>query len=217
MKYYLTSNGLTNDLLTEAFLELLERPSSSARAVFVPTAANPYSDTSWVERDLEGLRLSGIGHVDILDLSQCDLAEWLPLCQDADVLWFNGGNVYFLLEWMKRSGIADELERSLFDKIYVGVSAGSMVLGPSVETNTPFFPEEDDYKSEDLAGLGLVPLAVVPHLNAPNFPEVNFGNLQEFSKLVQYPIYALDDQSAVLVDGKQIKVVSHGGYRVYNN
>jgi dipeptidase E len=99
----------------------------------------------------------------------------------------------------------------------MGISAGSMVAGPSVESNSPIFPEEDEGKIEDLRGLSLVPFAIVPHLNSASFANARHEQIERFADYVQYPVYALDDQSAIQVSDGEIRVISTGVYRVYSN
>ena len=142
--------------------------------------------------------------------------EALSRCSAADVIWFNGGNTYFLLDWVRRSRLAAELPELLKNRLYVGVSAGSMIAGPTIETNTPLFPEEDDHKIDDLTGLNLVQFAIVPHLFSGDFPHVSPGHIERFAATVSYPIYALDDNSAVVAAEGSLRVVSEGQARVYN-
>jgi len=216
MKFFLTSSGLTNANLTQAFCELVPKPVATSRVAFIPTGANVYTDTSWLDDDIKNLRGSGVGDIDMIDISKLDSSEWVPRCREADVLWFNGGNTYYLLDWIRRSGMSTELRPLLQDKIYAGVSAGSMVAGPSVESNTSIFPEEDDHKTDDLEGLKLVPFAVIPHLNSPNFPHARTKTIEKFANSVSYPVYALDDQSALVSIDGSIDLVSEGEYRAYN-
>jgi dipeptidase E len=213
MKFFLTSSGLTTETLRNAFRAILP---SDPRVVFVPTAAKPYPDTSWLKDDIENVRLAGVT-VDLLDISTASRDEWFGSIEAADAICFGGGNTYFLLEWVRRCGLASELPVLLQDKVYMGISAGSMIAGPSIESNSPIFPEEDDGITEDRSGLSLVPFAVVPHLNSPSFPRSRAGNIRTFAAGVPYPVYALDDRSAIeFVDGR-MRVVSTGEYQAYNN
>ncbi len=54
---------------------------------------------------------------------------WVTWVRQADVLLVDGGDATYLCHWMRQSGLADLLA-SLLDTVWVGVSAGSMVMTP---------------------------------------------------------------------------------------
>jgi dipeptidase E len=174
-----------------------------------------YRDRSWLKGDIDNIKAAGIQVTDI-DISVAPKADIVGVLEAADAICFGGGNAYFLLDWVRRSGIDKLLPNLLERRVYMGISAGSMIAGPSIETNTPFFPEEDEGKIEDLKGLCLVPWAVVPHLNSPSFPQVRDERVQSFASSVHYPVVALDDASALEVLKEGEWVVSTGEYRMYS-
>lgn len=210
MKFFLTSSGLTNRLLTKTFCDLLPRPAAECRIAFIPTAANLSDETDWLDDDIKNMMNSGIGHVDHVDIAVAPKSEWLPKLQEADVLWFNGGYTSYLLDWIRKSGLIEELNELLSSRLYVGSSAGSMVAGPSIESNSVIYPEEDDYKIDDISGLNFVPFAIIPHLNSDFFSKAKPEFIEEFSKSVNYPVYALDDNSAVLSINGSVSLISEG-------
>jgi dipeptidase E len=212
MKLFLTSAGLTTDTLRTAFRALLP---SNPRVAFVPTAARLYQDTSWLEADIGNIRAADV-EVDLVDISLAPKSAWLEAFNTADAICFGGGNTYFLLDWIRRCGLAEMLPALLKSRVYMGISAGSMVAGPSVESNSPIFPEEDEGKIDDLRGLSLVPFAVVPHLNSAMFSNARDEHVHRFANSVTYPVYALDDQSAIEVTDGKTRVVSSGDYKAYN-
>ena len=55
--------------------------------------------------------------------------NWVPAVREADALLVWGGDVLYLTYWLRQSGLADLLP-SLSDTVYVGVSAGSIVVTP---------------------------------------------------------------------------------------
>lgn len=212
MKLFLTSGGLTTDALRDAFQAMLP---SKARIAFVPTAAKLYQDTSWLNDDIENVRKSG-ATVELVDISTSSHAHWLKAFEASDSICFGGGNTYFLLDWVRRCGLSSILPALLDRRVYMGISAGSMIAGPSIESNSPIFPEEDVGKIEDLQGLSLVPFAVIPHLNSPSFSGARLEPIERFASTVRYPVYAIDDRSAIQVIDGQTTVVSTGEYKAYN-
>ena len=86
--------------------------------------------------------------------------RWKPWVQEADVLLVDGGDATYLHHWMRESGLADLLP-SLPDTVWVGVSAGSMVMTPRVGE---YFVEWSS--APDDSTLGVVDFSIFPHLNA---------------------------------------------------
>jgi dipeptidase E len=120
--------------------------------------------------------------------------------------------------WLKKSGLAEVLPEFLKTKVYVGISAGSMVTCPSIALSNKdkkvYYEKWTGYGSEE--GLGLVNFYFRPHLNTRFFPNANSDTFQEIAKTIKEPIYALDDESALQVIDGSVKIVSEGEYLVFN-
>jgi dipeptidase E len=217
MRLFLTSSGLTNSSLTRSLCGLLTMPIHQAKVAFIPTAANVSSETGWLDKSIANLRNSGIASIEIVDLAILETEIMLEKCTHADVIWLSGGNTYFLLDWVRRSGLAAALPQLLKDRVYVGVSAGSMIAGPGIETNAPFFPKEEEHRIDDLRALELVPFAVIPHLSSASYHHITPESIESFSATVSYPIIALDDNSAIEVNNGKLRLVSEGLALTYNN
>lgn len=98
-------------------------------------------------------------------------------------------------------------------RIWIGASAGSCVLCPTVCNSCQDLFDEDieGFKRE---GLGFVDFQFIPHLNNEYFPKINVENLQNASRdLLEIDgkkLYAVDDNGAVSVNDKSVKIVSEG-------
>jgi dipeptidase E len=215
MKLLLTSAGLSNPSIIKALESLLEKPAKGVKLAFIPTAANVEAgDKSWMIDDLNNFRKAGF-EVDIVDISAVSKNIWLPRLQEAEVLFFGGGNTFHLMHWVKRSGLQEELPSLLSIRIYAGISAGSCIAGPTIYNSVQnLFGEK--YELEIKEGLGLVNLQVIPHLNSPYFDKIREENLQEASEDLTEPIYALDDNSALKIVDGTIEVVSEGIWKKFN-
>ncbi len=219
MKLLLTSGGITNKSIAKAFLELIGKPAGEATVAFIPTAANAEEgDKGWFIDDLSNLKKQNLKCIDIVDISALPKDVWLPRLEAADVLFFSGGNTPHLLYWLKKSGLAELLPNLLKTRVYVGISAGSIVAAPTLALSSKAdlpFPHEDA-EGQGKEGLHLINFHVRPHLNSPDFPKAAAEYLQERAKEIPETIYALDDQSALkVIDGK-VEVVSEGEYLVFN-
>ena len=136
--------------------------------------------------------------------------------EEADVLFFEGGNTYHLMKWMNKSGLTNLLPELLKTKVYVGLSAGSMVTSPDLALRLSQIIYREDMEEEPMVGLNYVDFYFLPHLNSPYFPARMEENIKEAAKTLSKKIYALDDQSALkIVDGK-IEIISEGKYLIFN-
>ena len=141
MKFLLTSAGIKNTSIHDALVDLLGKPIAESSALCIPTAsyANPDgAGQAW--RFISGreprtpmceLGWKSLGVLELTALPSIDEEHWVPMVRETDVLLVNGGDPLYLCYWMRESGLADLLP-SLGETVYVGLSAGSMVMAPSI-------------------------------------------------------------------------------------
>jgi dipeptidase E len=214
MKLLLTSAGLRNDSLRNAVRSLVEK--ENIRIAFIPTAANTeIGDKHWLIDDLVNCRK--VGAVDIVDISAIPKEKWLPRIKGVDVLVFGGGNMFHLMHWITKSGLQEELPELLKTRVYVGISAGSMVTNQSLSLRqSQHLYEEDMDKTGDGVALGYVPFFTLPHLNSADFPKVREENIALEAQKAHAPIYAIDDNSAIKVVNGKVDVISEGKWKLFN-
>ena len=218
MKLLLTSMGLTNKSIANALFELTGKRPEDTTIVFIPTASNvELGNKDWLITDLINLRKQSFKSIEITDISAVDEKIWKPSLEGADVLFFEGGNTYHLMRWLNRSGLAKLLPELLKDKVYVGVSAGSMVTSPDLALK---FSQElydvDMLETEELEGLNFVDFYFLPHLNSEWFEKMKKENIEKVGEEISRPIYALDDDSALKIVDNKIEVISEGEWFVIN-
>ena len=205
-----------NRSIADEFLKLVGKKASNITIGFIPTAAYVEEDTGWLDDDIENLKKIGIEKLVMVDIAKMKKEEWLPALERSDVIWVNGGNTYYLLDCVRKSGLLEELPRLLETRLYVGSSAGSIIVGPDLEINK-LFPEEAGYRLEDVTGLNYVLFTVCPHFNSPFFEEPTERNVGAFAETVQYPVYLIDDETAISVNSDRVKVISEGTYKAFNS
>jgi dipeptidase E len=142
----LTSAGLRNETLKSALADLVGKRFGAARAVFIPTASVATAgDHGWVIEDLNRLHGLGWRELNILELSGLPPHMIVERLRHADVIYVEGGNHYHLANSM--TGLAPELADILESKVYVGVSAGSMIFSRKLSQRTgEAFGEQDDLR-----------------------------------------------------------------------
>jgi dipeptidase E len=148
--------------------------------------------------------------LELTALPSIDEGRWVPWVKETDVLLVNGGDALYLGHWMKQSGIA-ELLPSLRETIYVGFSAGSMVLTPRIgEDFVGWKPSTGDDST-----LGIVNFSIFPHVDHPDLPENTMAEAERWAASIEGPAYAIDDDTAIKVADGNIEVVSEGHWRLF--
>ncbi|KKR07717.1 MAG: Peptidase S51 dipeptidase E [Parcubacteria group bacterium GW2011_GWC2_39_14] len=212
MKLLLTSAGLANKSITNTLFDLVGKKPEDTTIVVIPTASNlALGDKDWFINDLINLQKQNFKSIEITDISAVDESIWRPSLEGADVLFFEGGNSYHLMEWLNKSGLTKMLSELLKTKVYVGVSAGSMVTNKNLALNiSQIIYDEDLDRKVELNGLNYVDFYFLPHLNSPDFINLKENIIRETVKDMSEKIYALDDNSALKIVDSKIEIVSEG-------
>jgi len=220
VKLLLTSGGVTNPSIREALVQLLGKPIVECRALCVPTAqwAHPMCDPTSVRgfvaaepewQQFSGLGWASLGVLELTALPSIGAERWVPWVRGADVLLVDGGDATYLCHWMRESGLADLLP-SLPDTVWVGVSAGSMVLTPRIGAYFVEWPSAADDR-----GLGVVDFSIFPHLDA--FPGNAMEDAERWAASIGGAAYAIDEQTAIKVVDGSVEVVSEGRWTKFGS
>jgi dipeptidase E len=123
----------------------------------------------------------------------------------------NGGDPLYLNWWMRQSGLAELLPSLRSETVYVGLSAGSMVMAPNIG--------EDFVRWRPPTGgdetLGLVDFAMFPHLDHEDLPENTMADAEKWAAGMSVPAYAIDDQTAIKVVDGAVDVISEGHWKLF--
>jgi dipeptidase E len=202
---------------------LLGKPIAESNALFIPTAQwgqpactpiSVWKSTAGQWADAGGLcdlGWSSIGVLELTALPDIDPQRWQPWVRDADVLLVDGGEAVYLGGWMRRSGLAGMLP-ALPDTVWVGVSAGSMVMTPRI--GREFVDWRPDGSDETL---GVVDFSIFPHLDYPGWPDNALERAREWATRMPGPAYAIDDQTAISVVDGAVEVVSEGHWEFFDS
>jgi len=221
MKLLLTSAGISNTSIRNALVDLLGKPIAEASAIFVPTAIYAIADGANIARKVIcgsfgdpfcDLGWKSLGVLELTALPSIKQELWVPMLQETDALLVGGGDCQYLCYWMQHSGLATLLPSLLRKTVYVGLSAGSMIMtrfGTTYGNHT--LPAETD------KSLGLVDFALHPHLDHESFPRNSMTNLEKLAATIPLPSYAIDDQTAIKVIDDTVEVVSEGHWKLFPN
>ena len=231
MKLLLTSNGLSNPSIAKALEDLVGKPRKEIKIAFIPNAGFPVDDfkhesRDWLVNDMYRIK-EFCGFIDIVSLSDLTKKQVCERLEYADVIFVGGGNAFYLSYCMEKVSLFDELPRLLETRVYAGISAGSMIATETLRTASGAIKNPSKFYDEEYDEMGpvgrsagrsakLVNFVVRPHFNSKSFPNIKGGYLEAIAKDVKVPLYAIDDNSAVKVDGDKVEVVSEGDWKKFN-
>lgn len=237
MKILLTSNGFREPLIGQAFLEMIGG-RTGLKVAIIPTASDPIEwvpekegskeyvaklipenreknaewlnnyEKEWVEKGYD---------VVIVDLKG-DTEEIKEKLESVDVIDVTGGDVNYLLDWAKKSKL-DTYLKDLLDKgiVYVGTSAGSMLLQPDI--GLTWWGPEEKWKVVDHIGLGIVDFIVASHQKEESLlkSEENLINRRKYlQSVIDFPWrgYLIQDGQAIKVIGDNVEHIGEGSKRI---
>jgi len=221
VRLLLTSGGVTNTSIHDALVDLLGKPIADSHALCIPTAQHghpmctPASAWQFIAGQDPGspmvhLGWKSVGVLELTALPTIDKERWVPWVREVDVLLVDGGDATYLCHWMRESGLADLLP-SLPDTVWVGVSAGSMVMTPRIgDAFVEWTPPTGDDST-----LGVVEFSIFPHLGHELMPENTMAEAQRWAAGIAGPAYAIDDQTAIKVTDGTVEVVSEGQWKLF--
>jgi dipeptidase E len=221
VKLLLTSAGIRNASIRDALLELLGKPIAESNALCIPTAtyAHPWAGPGTAWRFISGeeprcpmceLGWKSVGVLELTALPTLGEDLWVPWVKEADVLLVNGGDALYLSHWMQESGLADLLS-SLDDTVWVGLSAGSLVMSERIGE---YFVVRWKPPTGDRA-LGVVDFSIFPHLDNPELPDNTMAAAERWAAGIPGPAYAIDDETAITVVDGAVEVVSEGNWKLF--
>jgi dipeptidase E len=208
-----------NASIHRALTGLLGKPVAEASALCIPTAqyghpmagpgAGPWRFISGTSgHPMVGLGWKSVGVLELTALPSIGEERWVPLVRNTDALLVAGGDALYLCYWMRQCGLAGLLA-SLAETVWVGLSAGSMVLTPQIgEDFIQWRPPDGDE-----AMLGLVDFSICPHLAPGGMPGNSLAEAERWAASIRGPAYAIDDQTAIKVADGTTEVVSEGHWK----
>lgn len=195
MNLLLTSAGFANQEIIDTFLWILSKPIDQINLLFIPTASRSEAELAYVAESRQELADLGVKNIATHNLDRAFTKNDL---KNVDVIYVCGGNTFYLLQQLRTSGL-DQLLPD-FTGTYVGVSAGSIVVGPNVEVSAPW--DDNDVDLDDTTGLNIVNFAVIPH-----FQRKDIEIVQELRDQANYEILELTDNQAVLIKNDERTII----------
>jgi dipeptidase E len=222
VKLLLTSAGVKNPSIHTALTTMLGRPTAECTALAITTASygHPFAGPKQAYAFINGvsgtpmveLGWKQVGVLELTTLPSIDPERWMSWVREADVLLVNGGDTLYLARWMRESGLADLLPE-LPDLVWVGLSAGSMVMTPRIGPEFVRWTPVGHEGEVDDTTLGVVDFAIFPHLDYPGWDDNAMPAAEAWAAKIGMPSYAIDDETAISVIDGVVEVVSEGNWR----
>jgi len=196
MKLLLTSTGLTNQKISNFFVAQFDSlENKTACLIFT---IKDESDWQWLPHYRE--ELGGLG----LSYDQINISEEnnLSNLKEYDIYYVCGGNTFYILDRMRKTG----LDRILIDavkkgKFYLGVSAGSNIVGPDIKVAS--LGDPNDINLDDLTGLKLVSCITIPHYDKKDKSAIEkFKEKRKGEKVIPLT----DDQAVFIEDDEMVLI-----------
>jgi dipeptidase E len=212
MALMLTSAGVTNGSIRNELRRLVARPFDTASVAVVMTAAvGDAADHSWLMADLQRLHRLGWRTFNLIDLNGLPAELVLRRLRGAQVIYFAGGNVYQLAHSLATTGLAQNVKNLLGCTVVVGASAGSLVFCADLTHRLTSLYGGDDDLFQTYGRKGVSPLDVVPWFLRPHTDFDTWDSAQ--AEAAGFPMFAIDDQTAITVTDRDVVVVSEGRWR----
>jgi len=208
MKLLLTSGGVTTQAIADELNKMVGQ--ASKKVAFVPTAANAEPHGDWFLSQLDNLRKFGFNDINFVD--PVTESSWQEHLNAAGIIFVSGGNTFYLLSQTRKTGFDQWLKQNLGNKVYVGASAGSILVTPTIEVADIENVDRNIPELTDLTGLEFVDFEIIPHM--PGM--ISQNSVMHFVKSRKNKIYCLNDRSAIAVVGGRVEVINDGEFWEYN-
>ena len=175
-------------------------------AVLIPTAAKAEGGSSiYIRKQHRVLERLGL-NICVLDISVAESNEIMAKLLNSDIIYIGGGNTFYLLQELKRSG-ADKLikEQVLLGKAYIGESAGAVVAAPCIDYIEDMDKRDAAPNVKDCSARGLVDFYTLPHMNS--FPFIRASRMIAEKHSNDLKLLPITNRQAVCVYGNEIKIL----------
>ncbi|HBY19994.1 MAG: hypothetical protein A2Y24_01445 [Clostridiales bacterium GWE2_32_10] len=197
----LASAGFCTESLQKKAKDLFEKEMKDVKIMYFDTASKPEEDKEYLKDELDWIYATGVRKDNLTRYEMTsDITEEEILKYDA--IWVSGGNTYYLLDTIRKTGLDEKLAKALEKGVlYMGASAGSMVA--TVNIDVTYFMDNNFLNLQDLKGMDFFHTRIIPHKRM----EWEKGIL-ECKEKIKEDIIVLTDEEAVYVEGYKYSIIS---------
>lgn len=197
MKLYLASYAMVS--MTK-IIKHEGRDFVGKKAIFIPTAGDPYDNKDFVEADRIALEKYGLDIVE-MDIKNKNEEEIRKAIVGADIVLVAGGDTFYLMEKLKESR-ADKIIKEFVEMggIYIGSSAGSIICCSTIEGAEEFDNPNLAKELDNFDGMGVFKDVIIPHTQKEKYFE-RIRRATERLESKGYKVYPLTDDDVLFFDG----------------
>ncbi len=141
-----------------------------------------------------------------IDIEGKTKEELRNLFKDKNIIHIEGGNSFYLIKVIRETGFAEILKELLEEgKIYIGTSAGSYIMCPTIEVSNWDTTGKIRYGVTDFTALNYVPYVFKVH-----YKDEQESKVRENMKTLKYPLRILRDGQGILVEDGKYTFVGDG-------
>lgn len=207
MKLFLSSQAISKEQAPH-LIELVGKSAKDIRLAVIENAADVESGPRpWLIRNRKMIESHGFD-VEYVDLKQYakDIDSLQRKLTDKDVVWFGGGNTYYI-RWLIHDMGIENILRDFAEsgKVYGGGSAGSIIAGPTLK----YFETADDINEAPevlFDGLSLTDKVVLPHMDNAKYAPIMRG-IEYRLQADGYRTISLTDVQALVINGSTEEIV----------
>ncbi len=203
MKILLASNG---HFAINQIKKLIKKPADQIKIVWVTTASKGgVLSEEYLQRHKKQMTELGFDFTR-LDIESKNFKELKRILQDKDVLFIEGGNTFYLLKAVKQTKF-DQLIKEFIDNggLYVGSSAGTYIMCPTIEMGDWKHPERPKFGLTDLTALHYVPFLLFAHYE-PEHEEL----IKQKLPGLKYSLRILQDEQGILIKNDKTEFIGQG-------
>ncbi|MCP1149674.1 Type 1 glutamine amidotransferase-like domain-containing protein [Bacillus pumilus] len=171
------------------------------RVTFFPTASAVEEVTHYVEAAKEAFHQLGM-QLETVQIAEQSTEEITKMIKQNDVMYVSGGNTFYLLQELRKHGLDDVLKEEINKgKLYIGESAGSIIMAPSIEYISLMDEQQKAPELSSYQGFNEVSRYPVPHVHNTYLGDAAQQILKQYEKTLD--LCPLTDEQVLLITGEQ--------------
>ncbi len=213
MKLFLTSSGIPTEQ-KDLFLKSFNKPANEITFYFIPTAADVEPDgQEWVTLSMNQFSSIGINCI-WYSLKYKTKEQVESELQDADCIWVNGGNTFYLLDISRKTGFDEVVKKLVREKgvVYGGTSAGTILATKNLDSvnwkKIYYESDANDVGISDFSALSFINAVAVVH-----YEEEKHLPIVKKHKKEDELVYLIPNGGMIVVDGEEVSL--YGGAEKY--
>lgn len=184
--------------------ELIKDEINGKTVAFIPTASINEGYIGYVGSARKLFKKLGAKLIET-EISKEKFSDIKAIFKDVDIIYFTGGNSFFLIDQLRKTGVDRLLKEQIEDgKLFIGESAGAIICAPTITYIERMDKIPEDYSQDNYLGLNLIDFYVLPHYLTAPFEKVTTQILEEFSNIEMCPI---NNSQAIVIKDNLKKII----------